>query len=664
MDTTQESPTVLSLCTGYGGLEIGLERVFGKINVLVNVEIESFPIANLVNKMETGQMAPTPIWTDVKTFNAKIFRGFVDILTGGYPCQPFSHAGRRKGEEDPRHLWPYITKIIEDCEPKWVFFENVEGHLSNGIVQVLGDLERLGYKPKTGIFSATEVGAPHQRKRVFILGQRIVVNSDSRRLEGSTERKRSASINVKRSDSGQEELGNSKHDGLDGVERRTIRQSKEGGLQKSQGRCEQGLDDTVLRRYFHEKEKIRSRGNSPVDASELADTEHDGSHSSKRKREGVEQQERWQKESQSGGKSQTSSNGKELHKGKLGDSEHNGWDGFAESGSIETSSRNSTEGKNQTSKFKGTGGPGVVRHLWPARPGEKQYPWEEPRVLSNEKRLENSTSERSGSLSGNAVHERRRTSESGAESISKDTERRDGSAITDDKSTSVDGKKLADTTGRRFEQCESCGEAENDISEESQGKGVADTDISQSRWKNVKKPGETALTGLGSDSRSGGKLAESEQSGTCGCGEDRTLSGNRGDEIQPNRLRKTTQTDDGRNGDSRGDEKELVDSEAEGFQGCGESHSEERGKHQGERREVVGGITKSGTYGRPSGGEETSSETQPKLGRAIDGVADRVDRLRLLGNGVVPQVAEKAFRVLLEETQKKDNEDLMDDWFA
>lgn len=653
MDTAQQSPTVLSLCTGYGGLEIGLERVFGKIRVLANVEIESFPIANLVNKMETGQMAPAPIWSDIKTFNAKIFRGFVDILTGGYPCQPFSHAGRRKGEEDPRHLWPYITQIIEDCEPRWVFFENVEGHLSNGIVQVLRDLEWLGYKPKIGIFSATEVGAPHQRKRVFILGQRIVVNSDSRGLEGSAESKRSASVNVERSDSGQEALGNTEHDGLDGVERKIVGQSKEGGLQKSQGRCEQGLDDTVLRRYFYEKEKICSRGNSPVDAS-------------------------------------------------LGNSEHDGRDGIEKSGSIETSGRNGTEGKNKTSKFKGTGRPGILRHLWPARPGEEQFPWEEPRVLP-EKRLENATSERSRGESGNAVHEKRRTSESRTESVSEDTKRRDDSTITDDKPTSVDGNKLADTPGRRFEQCESCGETENDISEEGERKGVANSNISQSRWKNVKKPGETSLTGLGSDSRSSGKLAESKQSGTCGCGENRTLPEHRGDEVQPNRLRATTQTDDGRNGDSRRNEKELantkskrerigqqervdreillqerreqgidnieshgaelVDSEAKGFQGCGESHSEERRKHQGERREVVGGSTKSGTYGRPSGGEETSSKTQSKLGRAINGIADRVDRLRLLGNGVVPQVAEKAFMVLLKETQKKDNEDLMEDWF-
>jgi len=169
VDTAQQPPAVLSLCTGYGGIEIGLCRVFGEINELAHVEIEAFAIANLVNKMEKGKLAPAPVWTDVKTFNAGIFRGFIDILTGGYPCQPFSTAGKRKGKDDPRHLWPYITQIIKDCNPRWVFFENVEGHLSKGIGKVLGDLEKLGYKPAAGLFSAVEVGAPHQRKRIFIL---------------------------------------------------------------------------------------------------------------------------------------------------------------------------------------------------------------------------------------------------------------------------------------------------------------------------------------------------------------------------------------------------------------------------------------------------------------------------------------------------------------
>ncbi|MCK5603950.1 DNA cytosine methyltransferase [Candidatus Pacearchaeota archaeon] len=179
MDSTKELLGVLSLCTGYGGLELGIERVLGEVRVLAHVEIEAFAIANLVNKMETGRMVPAPIWTDLKTIPLEPFRGKVDILTGGYPCQPFSAVGKRKGENDPRHLWPYIRRIIRGCNPTWCFFENVEGHVTLGLSSVISDLEEMGYTTTWGIFSAEEVGAPHQRKRVFILAHCI-----SKGLEG------------------------------------------------------------------------------------------------------------------------------------------------------------------------------------------------------------------------------------------------------------------------------------------------------------------------------------------------------------------------------------------------------------------------------------------------------------------------------------------------
>jgi DNA (cytosine-5)-methyltransferase 1 len=170
-------PRILSLCSGYGGIEIGLERIFGKISTLAYVEIEAYATAVLVDKMEAGRLAPAPIWTDIKTFNAKIFRGAVDILCGGYPCQPFSAAGKRKGKKDPRHLWPHIQRIIKECQPRYCFFENVEGHISLGLEAVLSDLGKLGYRVEAGIFSATEVGAPHQRKRVFILANSSYQNA-------------------------------------------------------------------------------------------------------------------------------------------------------------------------------------------------------------------------------------------------------------------------------------------------------------------------------------------------------------------------------------------------------------------------------------------------------------------------------------------------------
>ena len=167
MDNTQN---IISFCTGYGGLELGIRRAGVDVRTVCNVEIEAFVQANLVAKIEEGRMDNAPIWSDLSTFPASEFRGKVHGLIGGYPCQPFSSAGKRQGEKDPRHLWPYLLKHIRAIRPVWCFWENVAGHTTMGLWRVLSDLEEEGYRVETGIFSAEEVGAPHQRKRVFILG--------------------------------------------------------------------------------------------------------------------------------------------------------------------------------------------------------------------------------------------------------------------------------------------------------------------------------------------------------------------------------------------------------------------------------------------------------------------------------------------------------------
>ena len=169
VDITKELPTVISFCSGYGGIERGLDLAGVEHRVIAYVEIEAFAIANLVAKMEAGQLVPAPIFTDLKTFPSHLFRDCVDIITGGYPCQPFSAAGKRQGEDDPRHLWPYIRKHVSAIRPTRCFFENVEGHITLGLSSVISDLEEGGYRATWGIFSASESGAPHRRKRVFIM---------------------------------------------------------------------------------------------------------------------------------------------------------------------------------------------------------------------------------------------------------------------------------------------------------------------------------------------------------------------------------------------------------------------------------------------------------------------------------------------------------------
>jgi DNA (cytosine-5)-methyltransferase 1 len=171
--------THLSLCSGYEGIGLGLRKVFPFLREIAFVEREGFAVANLVAKMEAGLLDTAPIHTDLKTFPYRAFLNKVDILSGGFPCQPFSQAGLKKSTEDPRHLFPYIEKGIKQCRPAIVFLENVEGILSSTtgdgqpvLQYVLRRLEALGYRSTAGIFSASEAGAPHQRKRVFILTAR------------------------------------------------------------------------------------------------------------------------------------------------------------------------------------------------------------------------------------------------------------------------------------------------------------------------------------------------------------------------------------------------------------------------------------------------------------------------------------------------------------
>lgn len=162
---------VLSLCSGVGGLDIGFALgTFGRNRTICYVEREAYTCALLAKRMAEKTLDEAPIWTDVHTFDGRPWRGIVDSICGGYPCQPFSTAGKRHGANDPRHLWPSIVRIIEEIQPRIVFFENVSGHLTLGFDTVCQDLERLGFNVAAGLFSAAEIGAPHERQRLFIVG--------------------------------------------------------------------------------------------------------------------------------------------------------------------------------------------------------------------------------------------------------------------------------------------------------------------------------------------------------------------------------------------------------------------------------------------------------------------------------------------------------------
>ena len=162
-------PRLLSICTGIGGLDLGVGLALPGARTVCMVEGEAACVEVLASRMEDGRLHPAPIWTNARTFDGRPWRDRVHGIVAGYPCQPFSVAGKRKGADDPRHLWPEILRIAGEVGPEFLFLENVAGHIRLGLDRVLGDLAEVGFDAEWTTVRASDVGAPHRRERVFIL---------------------------------------------------------------------------------------------------------------------------------------------------------------------------------------------------------------------------------------------------------------------------------------------------------------------------------------------------------------------------------------------------------------------------------------------------------------------------------------------------------------
>lgn len=364
VDFTEQPQKIISFCTGLRGIERGLERAGVNVEPICYVEIEAFICENLVCEMQQGSLAETPIWTDLKTFDARPFRGKVHGFIGGYPCQPFSNAGARNGTNDPRHLYPFISRHIEAARPLWCFFENVEGHLTLGFTEVSADLRSMGYAVEAGIFSAEEVGAPHQRNRLFILAIRKdylenamqfrnggrhdegvkggceiqierssnVVNPSEQRCNNEQERCKQIKVDGQRQLQTNECAGNNEQCG--------IGQSGEDVGNAKMPKCEQPGTSRSGRDGFT---------TDGIDETELADT-------------GLFRQE--ERQQQAAGIEQYGE--KDLADTCSEGCERSEWDGTLWQDG-QAALRPITERCNDR---------------WPARPGEQQYNWERPRTIS------------------------------------------------------------------------------------------------------------------------------------------------------------------------------------------------------------------------------------------------------------------------------------------
>jgi len=155
----------LDLFSGIGGFSLGLERA--GMNTVAFCEQDPY----CLKKLEKN-WPDIPKYTDIKQLTGEQIErelGKIDVITGGFPCQPFSHAGNQKGKEDDRHLWPEMLRIISDIRPTWVIGENVTGLIKLALDDVLHDLEGQGYTTQSFIIPAAAVGAIHRRDRVWII---------------------------------------------------------------------------------------------------------------------------------------------------------------------------------------------------------------------------------------------------------------------------------------------------------------------------------------------------------------------------------------------------------------------------------------------------------------------------------------------------------------
>lgn len=158
----------LSLFSGVGGIDLAAE--WAGMETVAFCEREPFP-----QKVLRKHWPDVPIYDDVCTLTADRLRedGIMDdrrtigIVSAGYPCQPFSVAGKREGKEDDRHLWPEVKRLLEEIRPRWFVGENVAGHVTLGLDTVLSDLEDIGYTTQSFIIPSSAVGAPHRRESFY-----------------------------------------------------------------------------------------------------------------------------------------------------------------------------------------------------------------------------------------------------------------------------------------------------------------------------------------------------------------------------------------------------------------------------------------------------------------------------------------------------------------
>lgn len=188
---TGYKPTNIALFAGAGGGELAAKHLLGWRTVCY-VEHNPYAVDVLKSRMRDRYIDYAPVWDDCFTFDGNPWRGRVDIISAGFPCQPFSQAGRGLAERDPRNGWPATIRIIDEVRPRIAWLENVPGLISKFYIRrIFGELAEIGYDAEWGCLSAQAIGANHKRERLWILayphGSARTLSNISRKQEKKME---------------------------------------------------------------------------------------------------------------------------------------------------------------------------------------------------------------------------------------------------------------------------------------------------------------------------------------------------------------------------------------------------------------------------------------------------------------------------------------------
>ena len=225
----------LALFAGAGGGILG-GHLLGWRTVCA-VEWEPYPASVLCARQNDGFLPPFPIWDDVQTFDGRPWQGIAQVVSGGFPCQDISVAGKGDGLEGKRSsMWKEMSRIIGEVRPQYVFVENSPMLIVRGLGTVLGNLSEMGYDCKWGIISASNVGANHQRERIWIVGNTnnygyssTEVFTSIEQRSNNSEKRQKQTCEFERSSEQHEKLAYSSYKGLQGCERIRDKQKKDGG---------------------------------------------------------------------------------------------------------------------------------------------------------------------------------------------------------------------------------------------------------------------------------------------------------------------------------------------------------------------------------------------------------------------------------------------------